>query len=88
MMASTADHVAPLLEFNEDLALAGKVSKDSIDFLTLQIKALEAKIEGKVELREPYAKLITIQGVGKILGLTILTDHAVSHYMLVNNHKT
>ncbi|HET6461277.1 MAG TPA: IS110 family transposase [Syntrophales bacterium] len=74
MMASTTDHVAPLLEFNEDLALAGKVSKDSIDFLTLQIKALEAKIEGKVELRKPYTKLITIQGVGKILGLTIMLE--------------
>ena len=74
MMASTTDHVAPLLEYNEDLALAGKVSKDSIDFLTLQIKALEAKIEGKVVLREPYAKLITIQGVGKILGLTIMLE--------------
>jgi len=74
MMASTTDHVAPLLEYNEDLALAGKVSKDSIDFLTLQIKALEAKIEGKVELREPYVKLITIQGVGKILGLTIMLE--------------
>jgi len=31
MMASTTDHVTPLLEFSEDLALAGKVSKDSID---------------------------------------------------------
>ena len=50
MMASTTDHVAPLLSFNEDLALAGKVSKDSIDFLTLQIKALEATVGGKAKL--------------------------------------
>ncbi len=74
MMASTTDHVAPLLRFNEDLALAGKVSKESIDFLTRQIKAIEATAEGKVELREPYTKLLTIQGVGKILGLTIMLE--------------
>ncbi|NTW78159.1 MAG: IS110 family transposase [Syntrophaceae bacterium] len=74
IMASTTNHVTPFLEANEDLALAGKVSKDSIDFLTRQIKAVEATVEGKVELREPYARLLTIQGVGKILGLTIMLE--------------
>ena len=74
IMASTTDHVAPFLEANEDLALAGTVSKASIDFLTRQIKAIEATIEGKVALREPYAQLVTIQGVGKILGLTIMLE--------------
>jgi len=72
--ALTTDHVAPFLETNEDLALAGKVSKDSIDFLTRQIKVIEATIEEKVELREPYGKLLTIFGVGKILGLTIMLE--------------
>jgi transposase len=74
IMASTTNHVTPYLETNEDLALAGRVSKDSIDFLTRQIKTVEATIEGKVELREPYANLLTIQGVGKILGLTIMLE--------------
>jgi transposase len=72
--ASTIDHVAPFLGANEDLALAGKVSKDSIDFLTRQIKAIESNVEGKVELREPYAQLLTIQGIGKVLGLTIMLE--------------
>jgi transposase len=89
MMASTTDHVAPLLEFNEDLALAGKVSKDSIDFLTRQIKALEATVEGKAELRKPYAKLITIQGVGKILGLTIMLETGpISRFEKVGNYAS
>ena len=74
IMASTTNHVTPYLETNEDLALAGRVSKDSIDFLTRQIKAVEANVEGKVELRKPYANLLTIQGVGKILGLTIMLE--------------
>jgi transposase len=74
LKALTTDHAAPFLEANEDLALAGKVSKTSIDFLTRQIKAIEANIEGKVALREPYAQLVTIHGVGKILGLTIMLE--------------
>jgi len=72
--ALTTDHVAPFLETNPDLALAGKVSKDSIDFLTRQIKVVEAKVEETVELREPYIKLLTIFGIGKILGLTIMLE--------------
>jgi transposase len=74
IMALTTDHAAPFLEANEDLALAGKVSKASIDFLTRQIKAVEATIEGKMALREPYTQLVTIHGVGKILGLTIMLE--------------
>jgi hypothetical protein len=37
------DRVQPLLAYNEDLALAGQVSKDTIDFLTRQIQAFEAE---------------------------------------------
>jgi transposase len=74
LKALTTDHAAPFLEANEDLALAGKVNKASIDFLTRQIKAIEANIEVKVALREPYAQLVTIHGVGKILGLTIMLE--------------
>ncbi len=72
--ALRTDHVAPFLEANEDLALAGRVSKDSIDFLTRQIKAIESSVEGKVELREPYLQLLSVYGVGKVLGLTIMLE--------------
>ena len=81
------DHVAPFLEANEDLALAGKVSKDSIDFLTRQIKAIEANVEGEIELREPYAQLLTIFGIGKILGLTIMLETGpISRFDKVGNY--
>jgi transposase len=69
-----ANRVAPYLEQNEDLALAGKVSKDSIDFLTRQIKIIERVIETKMDIREQYSKVLTIPGVGKILGLTIILE--------------
>jgi len=68
------NRVHPLLADNEDLALAGQVSKDSIDFLTRQIRAIETFIEKKLELTDAYKNLVTIPGIGKILGLTIMLE--------------
>jgi transposase len=68
------NRVYPLLADNEDLALAGQVSKDSIDFLTRQIRSIETFIEKKIELKDGYKNLVTICGIGKILGLTIMLE--------------
>jgi transposase len=81
------DRVSPLLERNEDLALAGKVSKESIDFLTRKIKAVEAVVEKKLELREPYDRLLTELGIGKILGLTVMLETGpISRFGKVGNY--
>jgi transposase len=72
--ALKTDRVAPLLADNDDLALAGKVSKETIDFLTCKIKAIEHVVEGKVKLREPYDRLLDVPGIGKILALTIMLE--------------
>jgi len=66
--------VTPLLTENEDLALSGRVTKEAIDFLTIKIRDIESSIEHKVRLTEPYEKLLTIPGIGKILGLTIMLE--------------
>jgi len=66
--------VSPLLEGNEDLALAGKTSKEAIDPLTRQIHKIEAAIVQRVELKESYQVLLTLPGVGKILALTIMLE--------------
>ena len=66
--------VSPILEGQEDLALSGKVSKETIDFLTHQIRQVENFVQDKVELKEPYKYLQTICGVGKILSLTIMLE--------------
>ena len=68
------DRVSPLLEGNEDLALAGKTSKETIDQLTRQIHRIEASIVQRVELKESYRYLLTLPGVGKILALTIMLE--------------
>jgi Transposase and inactivated derivatives len=66
--------VSPILAGQEDLALSGKVSKETIDFLTHQIKQVENVVQDKVELKDQYHYLETICGVGKILSLTIMLE--------------
>jgi len=68
------DRVSPLLEGNEDLALAGKASKEMIDQLTRQIYRIETSIIQRVELKESYRYLLMLPGVGKILALTIMLE--------------
>lgn len=63
-----------MMSGSEDLALAGQVSKESIDFLTAKIRTLESFIEGRAKLRDSYNYLLTIPGIGKILGLTIMLE--------------
>lgn len=83
------DRVAPLLTQNEDLALAGMVSKESIDHLTRQIKKIESVIENRLELKPPYAKLQSIFGVGKILALTIMLETGpISRFAKVGNYAS
>ncbi len=71
MKALKTDRVAPFLSNNEDLALAGKVSKEAIDFFTRKIKVIEAAVQKRMTLEDPYTSLLTVYGIGKILSLTI-----------------
>lgn len=68
------DYISPLLKDNEDLALSAAASKDSIDFLSKQIKKIEKVVEKRISLKSSYKELMTIPGVGKILGLTIMLE--------------
>jgi transposase len=83
----THDLVSPLLEEHDDLALAGQVSKQTIDFLTRQIKKVEKKIQEKIELKKEYTCLATIPGVGVILSLTIMLETGpVSRFPAAGNY--
>ncbi len=68
------DRISHLLEINEDLALAGRVSKEAIDHLTGQIRKIEGVVEKRIKLKEEYRYLLTLHGVGKILSLTIMLE--------------
>jgi transposase len=74
MKALRTNYVAPLLAANDDLSLAGKVSKDAIDSLSRQINAIEVAAEKKLPLRKPYDLLLSLPGVGRILALTIMME--------------
>ena len=83
------DKVAPFMEANEDLALAGLVSKETIDFLTGKIRTLESFIENRAKLKDPYNHLLTIPGIGKILGLTIMLETgAIDRFEKVGNYAS
>jgi len=83
----TTDRVTPLFQGNEDLALAGKVSKEAIDFMTRQIKTIESTIGGRIYLSNPYDRLLSIPGVGKILAFTIqLESGSIERFQKVGNY--
>ena len=71
MKALKEDRVFPYLEYNEDLAFVGKVSKESIDFFTGKIRDIESLVKKRMTIKKPYTYLMSIYGVGKILSLTI-----------------
>jgi transposase len=84
----TQDPVAEFLKDQQELALAGRASKETIDFLTRQIQRIEAAVRSKVLLKEPFSKLLTLPGVGDILGMTIFMEtgpierfKTVGHYV-------
>jgi transposase len=81
------DRITPLLEGSEDLAMAGRISKETIDFLTHQIHQIERGIEKKVGLKEAYRFLQTLPGVGKILALTIMLETGpISRFATVGDY--
>ena len=83
------DRIHPLLAENEDLALAGKVSKESIDFLTRQIRHIESVVQKKIVLKGSHAYLLSIPGVGKILALTIMLETGPIHrFVKVGNYAS
>jgi len=66
--------VLPLLKSNDDLAMAGMVSKESIDFLTREIWTVETMVEQRVKLKNEYRYLLSLPGIGKILALTVMLE--------------
>lgn len=83
----TEDHVRPYLVGNEDLALVGTVSKESIDFFTEKIARIESVVLGRVKSRVVHQNLLTLPGVGKVLVLTIMLETGpISRFAKVGNY--
>ncbi len=85
----TEDCVGPLLSGNDELEMAGSVSKQTIDFLTRQVKGIEKHILGKVKLREEFKLLKTVPGLGDILALTIMLETGdISRFKQAGNYAS
>jgi len=81
------DRISPLLDGNEDVLLAGSISKETIDHLSGQIRRIEKAVEGKVKFSSAYVRLPSIPGVGKILALTItLETGPISRFPTVGDY--
>jgi transposase len=81
------NQVAPMLAANDDLALTGSISKELIDLLSEKIRQIELAVERQVKLKEPYNQLLTIPGVGRTLGLTIMLETGdVERFKKVGNY--
>lgn len=85
----TEDRITPLFRGSDDLHLAGKLSKESIDFLTHQIQTIERVVLATVALKQEYKNLLTIPGVGKILALTIMLETGpIGRFPQVGNYTS
>lgn len=83
------NHITPLLQAQDDLALSGAVSKDCIDYLSGKIREIEVSVESKAEIRPQFAGLRTVPGIGKILSLTIMFETgAISRFATVGDFSS
>lgn len=81
------DRISPLLVDNDDILMAGAVSKDTIDYLTRKIKSIERTVEGKTGLSSAYERLVSIPGIGKIIAVTIMLETGpISRFQKVGNY--
>lgn len=81
------DRFRPLLGEDERIVLAGMASKETIDFLSMQIKRIESIVHRAGRLFPPYHNLMTIPGVGKTLAVTIMLETGpISRFAKVGNY--
>ena len=69
--------------------LAAKSNISTMGFLRERIKIIEREVKNLVELREPFKCLLTIPGIGDILGLTIMLEVGdISRFEKVGNYSS
>jgi transposase len=68
------ENIAPPAFVNQHIQLAGQASKETIDFLSIQIDRLETVILRSLTPNTHYHRLKTTPGVGVIIAWTILLE--------------
>jgi len=83
------DVISPLLSRDEALLLAGQSSKEVIDSLTRQIDKIERWALKLLRREGIFMRLVTLPGVGDILGMTILLETGpISRFREVGNYAS
>jgi transposase len=83
------DVISPLLIQDEALLLAGQTSKGVIDCLTRQIDKIERWALKRLCREGIFIGLVTLPGVGDILGMTILLETGpISRFREVGNYAS
>jgi len=82
------DYVKEILD-EEHLILAGETNISIIHFLTKKIHLLERAVLKRIKLKTEYEKLLTVPGIGKILGLTIMLESGdIERFVGVGNYTS
>ena len=72
-----------------DLALAVKCSLAVMRTLDGVIGLLEKEVKGRIRLRPPFKPLLTVSGIGEILGLTIMLETGeIGRFAKVGNYAS
>lgn len=80
--------VAKIFE-DQHLVLMGQTNIETIQFLTKQIHQIENRVLVEAKLKPEYEKLLTVPGIGKILGLTIMLETGdISRFAKVGNYTS
>jgi transposase len=78
-----------LLPKEDNVTLVVRTSKASIDFLTVQIEAVESAVLKQAKGNPSYPSLLDLPGVGKILALTVqLETGPASRFLKVGNYAS
>lgn len=74
---------------NENNIFMAKQNLDTIRYLSEKIKMLENYVLARAELKPEFERLLTIPGIGKILGLTIMYETGeISRFSKAGNYTS
>ena len=80
---------AEVLFDHAQLVAAARNSIATIRFLTNRVKDIEQEVISQVTLRDEFASLLTIMGIGKILALTIMLEVGdINRFRKVGNYSS
>jgi len=83
------EELPDLLHHDETLLFTARQEMGLVRYLTQKIELFENEIVGRLELRPDFELLLTMPGVGKVLGLTIMLETGeINRFPKVGNYTS